>query len=84
MVSGWCRGAVGVVSGLDPLRRARRVRHVPLVVAAVLDGRLPLDHLDLLTRADSPGRRSVFAQCEQLLGDECAPLDHQDAVRFVR
>ena len=73
-----------VDSARTELRRARRVRHVPLVVATVLDGRLSLDHLDLLTRANSSGRRSVFAQCEQLLVDECAPLDHQDAVRFVR
>jgi Domain of unknown function (DUF222) len=49
-----------VRSSKAEIRRARRIRHLPATRAAVIDGRLSLDHLDLLGHANSPALRVLF------------------------
>lgn len=65
------------------LRRARQLASMPATAAAVTDGRLSLDHVDLLGRANRPWRNAVFADHEQALVDECAKLRFAEAARVV-
>lgn len=75
---------ISLRSARGAMFRARRVGHMPVVVAAVMEGRLSLDHLDLLAQANTPARRARFARDEQFLIDGCVRLDFPDAVRYVR
>lgn len=73
-----------VRSSKDEIRRARRIRHVPVARAAALDGRLSLDHVDLLAHANSPERRPLFERDEAMLVDHCAALSYPDGARVIR
>ena len=67
------------------LARARRHDDVARSAEAVLDGRLSVDHLDLLARAAIPARRELFERDEELLIDQCAHLPlFSHAVKAVR
>ncbi len=66
------RSSVGAAR--DDLRRARRIRHLPLGREAVAAGVLSIDHLDLLGHVNTPERRHLFARDEALLVRKCAGL----------
>lgn len=80
---------LATISGADPrtarraLRRARAMRSMPSVAVAVLHGRLSVDHLDLLSRADQPWRHDTFRAHEDVLVREIEPLRWDDATRVV-
>ncbi len=65
------------------LRRARALTTMPATLAAVTDGRLSMDHVDLLARADQPHRHDLFLRDEELLVEQCTTLRHRQAVRAV-
>jgi uncharacterized protein DUF222 len=65
------------------LRRARHVCSMPATFAAVRDGALSLDHVDLLGRANRPWRGAVFAEHEPTLVAECTKLRFAHAVKAV-
>ena len=65
------------------LRRARKLVSMPATATALGAGRISMDHVDLLGRADQPHRRDLFARDEALLVDQCATLRHIQAVRAV-
>ncbi len=69
-------------SGLE-LRRARQSHTMPATMAAIADGRLSLDHLDLLGRANQPWCEAKFAAAEQDLVDKCAGLRYPQAVKVI-
>ena len=76
------RSSVG--GARDDLRRARRIRHLPLGREAVAAGVLSIDHLDLLGHVNTPERRHLFARDEALLIDKCRSLSYADGARVVR
>ncbi len=76
------RSSVGAAR--DDLRRARRIRHLPLGREAVAAGVLSIDHLDLLGHVNTPERRHLFARDEALLVRKCSELSHADGARVVR
>ena len=63
------------------VRRARQLRCLPATAAALGDGVLSLDHLDLLGRAHQPHRAGLFADHEPVLVAECARLRFTHAVQ---
>jgi hypothetical protein len=65
------------------LRRARALGSMPAAEAAVAAGRLSLDHVDLLSRANRSWRDAVFAEHEADLVEQCAGLRFHQAVRVV-
>lgn len=65
------------------LRRARALRSMPATRSAVAEGRLSIDHVDLLARANQSWRDAVFAEHEALLVDQCERLRFHDARRMV-
>jgi Domain of unknown function (DUF222) len=65
------------------LRRARQLRTMPATARAVAAGDLSVDHIDLLGKANRPGRDAVFADHEETLVAECAELRFAQAVRLV-
>jgi hypothetical protein len=65
------------------LRRARKLQSMPATEAAVVEGVLSLDHVDLLGRANQPWRDAVFTDHEPTLVAECAKLRFPQAVRLV-
>ncbi len=76
------RSSVG--GARSDLRRARRVRHLPLVRDGVVAGVLSIDHLDLLGHVNTPERRHLFARDEALLVRKCSELSYADGARLVR
>jgi hypothetical protein len=56
---------------------------MPATQAAVANGDLSLDHVDLLARANRPWRDAVFAEHEPVLVAECAKLRFAQAKRVV-
>lgn len=76
------RTAVG--SARTEITRARRLRHLPVARAAVVEGRLSIDHVDLLGRANTAERRTLFERDEATLVEQCASVRFGDAVRVVR
>ena len=65
------------------LRRARRLAAMPATAAAVAAGRVSMDLVDVLGRADQPHRHDLFARDEEMLVEQCATLRHAQAVRAV-
>ncbi len=65
------------------LRQGRKLASMPLVRAAVVAGRLSMDHLDLLGRANQPERAALFARDEAMLVEQCAELRYGQARQVV-
>jgi hypothetical protein len=63
------------------LGRARKLAHMPLVRAAVLEGTLSMDHVDLLCRYATPTRWAAFQRDEALLVTQLAALSLFDHAR---
>lgn len=73
-----------VRSAKQELRRARQLRNLPVVRAAVTAGDLSLEHVDLLGAAATEPRANLFAEHESTLVDQCTVLRYADAVRLVQ
>ena len=57
------------------ISRARAGRRCPHTATAVTDGVLSLDQFTVIAAANTPARAALFAEAEELLVRECAPLD---------
>ena len=65
------------------VRRAPALRTMPHTAAALAEGALSPDHVDLLARVDSGSRTVVFADHEETLVAQCTLLRFSDACRMV-
>jgi len=65
------------------LRRAKQLQEMPITAAALAEGSLSPDHVDLFGRANRSQRRERFAQDEETLVSACKPLLFDDAIRAV-
>jgi len=66
------------------LDRARRLREMPVTRGAVLEGRLSMDHVDLLGEANAKARAGRFADDEATLVDAVWTRPFWDAVKVVK
>ena len=73
----------GVDTAREVIGRGRGLDHLGSTVAAVMEGRLSVDHLDLFARTNTPARRALFARDEQVLIDQCAGLFFFQAVKAL-
>jgi hypothetical protein len=76
-------GKVSLTTANIELRRARTLVDMPATATAVGEGRVSMDHVDLLGRADQPHRHELFVRDEEVLVEQCATLRHAQAVRAV-
>jgi len=67
--------AISERSARASLRRARRLRKMPLTQEAFLDGRLSVDHVDTLCAVNQPEFAALFARDEELLVDKALTMD---------
>lgn len=65
------------------LRRARKLGSMPHTAAALRDGKLSLDVVDVLGRANSGRRRTLFAAHEAELVRSLLALRYPDAVKVI-
>jgi hypothetical protein len=65
------------------MRRARQLRSLPATAAAIEEGALSLDHIDLLGRASQPHRAALLARDEGLLVEQCARMRFAPAAHMV-
>ena len=65
------------------MRRARQLRSMPTCAAAIADGSLALDHVDLLGRANQPHRAACFARDERFLVDQVSRVRFAQAAKIV-
>ena len=82
-----CRDArIRRATAAATLRRAKALASMPATAAALADGRITLDHVDLLIHANarSRWRCARFAADEELLVGYCTQLSLFDAERTIR
>ena len=72
-----------VGSARTHVRRARRLRSMPGTAAALAAGRLSVDHVDLLAKANTPWRSHLFAEHEHSLVHQCTTLTFHDARKLL-
>jgi hypothetical protein len=65
------------------VRRARKLRTMPVVAKALERGRLSLDHADLLIMANTSKFRPLFARDEAMLVDQIASMRYSTAKKAV-
>ncbi len=65
------------------IKRARRLRTMPHVAAALAAGELSPDHVDLLAKANQPWRNASFADHEEFLVQQCKRLRFRDARKMI-
>ena len=65
------------------IRRARKLRTMPVTAAAFADGALSVDYVDLLARANSGEARALFAIDERMLVNLVQPMRFSSAKRTV-
>ncbi|MEY2422281.1 MAG: hypothetical protein QOI95_2348, partial [Acidimicrobiaceae bacterium] len=65
------------------MARAKKLRTMPATVVALHEGKLSVDHADLLTWANQAVLADQFAAAETMLIDETAGLRYPDAKRAV-
>jgi hypothetical protein len=75
--------SMAVGSAKVEVRRARALRTMPHTFAAVADGALSPDHVDLLARANTGSRTQLFADHEATLVEQCQLLRYAQAHRMV-
>jgi hypothetical protein len=75
--------STSINSAKAEVRRARALRSMPQTFAALSDGDLSADHVDLLARASDSRRRAQFSEHEELLVRLCKPLRYAEAVKTV-
>ncbi len=68
------------------LHRAQRLQRMRATRAAVLDGRLSIDHVDLFVQCATDARLELFLEHESFLVDRCAAMTGQfdDARRLMQ
>ncbi|HEX2577633.1 MAG TPA: DUF222 domain-containing protein [Aquihabitans sp.] len=76
-------GCSPATAGRD-VRRARRLRTMPLTRAAFEAGELSVDHVDILCGANRPPLEALFARDEALLVSYAKELGYDDLQRVVR
>jgi hypothetical protein len=74
---------MSLTSAHKVVRRARRLRSMPVVRDAFCSGSLSRDRVDLLVRANQPGVSSVFSRDESLLVNQIGSLSFDQAARAV-
>jgi hypothetical protein len=75
--------STSVNSAKVEVRRARALRSMPHTAAALANGDVSPDHVDLLARANDGTRRAQFSGHEELLVRLCKPLRYAEAVKVV-
>ncbi len=75
--------SLSVRSAKTEVRRARALRSMPHTAAAVSNGSLSTDHVDLLARANTGSRTDWFTNHEQTLVEQCQVLRYADCYRMV-
>ena len=75
--------STSLASAAVEMRRARQLRSMPTCAAAIADGSLALDHVDLLGRANQPHRAACFARDERFLVDQVSRVRFAQAVKIV-
>jgi hypothetical protein len=75
--------AMAATTARRELCRARKLRSMPHTATAVQEGKLSMDHADLLARINQPNVESLFARDEALLVDQIKTLRYPDAVRMI-
>jgi hypothetical protein len=75
--------ATAVGTARRELGRARHLESMPHTAHALAAGKLSVDHVDLLGRANRPWRDTVFADHEATLVEQCTKLRFAQAVRMV-
>ena len=75
--------AISLPRARRELRRAHRLASMPVLAEAVADGRLSMDHVDLLADADIATRHEAFVRDEAMLVDHCQQLRFAQAVHAL-
>ena len=75
--------STSLASAAVEMRRARQLRSMPTCAAAIADGSLALDHVDLLGRANQPHRAACFARDERFLVDQVSRVRFAQAAKIV-
>jgi hypothetical protein len=65
------------------LARGHALLLMPRTAAALAEGRLSMDHVDLLAAVDTPERHELFLHDEHLLVEQCASLRYRQARRLL-
>ena len=65
------------------LRRAHHLTTMPVLAEAVGEGRLSMDHVDLLAEADTTARHDAFVRDEAMLVEQCQELRFTQAVQAL-
>src|SRR5215216_4726470 len=65
------------------LRRGRALGDMPSTAAALAAGRVSMDHLDLLARANTTSRRDAFVHDEAMLVEHCTTLRYAQLATLV-
>jgi len=65
------------------IRRAKQLQEMPATAAALAEGSLSPEHVDLFGRANHSHRRERFTHDEETLVDTCKPLLFDEATRAV-
>ena len=66
------------------VRRARRLRKMPLVSDALTEGRVNSCQVDQLSRVCRPGFEDAFTEYEQFFLDQTAVLDHTEMTKLLQ
>jgi Domain of unknown function (DUF222) len=66
------------------LCRARKLRSMPHTVTAVREGKLSIDHADVLAHLNTPDAAALFERDEQLLVDQLKTLRFSDGIRAAK
>ena len=75
---------VSVTTARRELRRARKLRCMPYTSTAVEEGKLSIDHADLLGAVNTTDVAAAFERDEALLVDQLKTLRFPDCVRLMR
>lgn len=65
------------------LSRAKKLQHMPATAAALAEGAISPEHVDLLGAACKPHRRELFERDEEVLVNSCKTLWWAETVRAV-
>jgi len=74
---------MSVAAGKREVRRARALSSMPHTAAAVAEGLLSPQHVDLLAGANDGARTARFAEHEQFLVAQCVVLRYAPACRMI-
>jgi hypothetical protein len=75
--------SMSVRAAKHEVRRATALRSMPHTAAALADGALSPEHVDLLAGANNGNRRALFEPHEEMLVAQCKVLRFADAYRMI-